>query len=82
MICLVVVARLPNVDLGEGQFTQVQDIDRKWSVLHHMRVASKPYTLVARGGAYKGGIIPAQKLDSQRGEGAYFQRVLTLGKIQ
>ena len=38
------------------------------------KVVSKLYTLVEKGGAYKGGKkIPMQELDSQRGEGAYFR---------
>ena len=45
----------------------------------HVHVASKLYTLVEK---YKGGIIPMQELDSQRGEGAYFQRRLIFREIQ
>ena len=40
-------------------------------VISTHKVASKLYTLVEKG-AYKGGKIPMQELDSQRGEGAYF----------
>ena len=36
-------------------------------------MASKLYTLVEKGGAYKGRKIPMQKLINQRGEGAYFR---------
>ena len=37
-------------------------------------MASKLYTLVDKGWRKKEGKIPMQELDSQRGEGVYFQR--------
>ena len=56
----------------KGQFTQVQDSDRKWSVMQLIYVASKRYTLVKEGALINEANIPVQELDSQRGKGAYF----------
>ena len=53
--------------VANGQLTQVQDSDIK------QFLTSYTYCKVKQG-AYKGGKIPMQELDSQRRERAYFWR--------
>ena len=60
--------------MAKGQLTQVQDSDRKWSVLHAIMWLASSTLASCRGrGAYKGGKILVQELDSQRGEGPIFK---------